>query len=84
MTYPVDRVLEDQHSIEIKNILGNFFIRKKEIDDLEKGTDFAIYFIERFSVGIRLRRYKQFIKKDYKNEFTIRWSRPSGAKTEII
>lgn len=83
MSYIIDRALEDQHSTEIKNILGNYFIQKREVDDLEKGTDFAIYYIKPFSVGIRLRRYNQFIKNDYKNEFTIRWSRPSGIKTEI-
>jgi len=79
--YNNDRAIEDKFSTIIKNILGNFFITKQDIDDLEKGKDFAIYHIQPFSVAVRLRRFDYFQK--YRDEFTVRWSRPSGVRTEI-
>jgi len=81
LTYKVDREIEDKFAPIIKNILGNIFISKEEIDDLEKATDFAIYHIQPFSVAVRLRRFEYF--PTFHNQFTIRWRRPSGVRTEI-
>ena len=64
----------------IKAVLGNFFIKKDINEDLHNGTDFLVLKVEQFRVAVRLRRFKYFEK--YKDEFTIRWSRPSGVKTE--
>lgn len=81
MTYAIDRRIEDVKAQLIKNILAQSFIRKIEKADLEEGQDFGIYSVKPFNVGVRLRRFKHFQK--YNREFTIRWSRPSGIKTEI-
>jgi len=51
--------------------------------DLKEGQDFGIYSVKPFNVGVRLRRFEHFIKDARAREFTIRWSRPSGVKTEI-
>lgn len=76
-----DSKLEAQFANLIKNILGQTFIRQDEIADQEEGTDFAIFLVKPFRVATRLRRFYYFEK--FYDEFTIRWSRPSGAKTEI-
>ena len=79
--YKIDRSLEDKFCKIIKAILGNqFFVKDIEMD-LKQGTDFLTYNIKPFKVAVRLRRFSMFLK--YPNDFTIRWSRPSGIKTEI-
>jgi len=81
MSYSKDRRIEDVKSQLIKNILGQHFITKIVEADLQEGQDFGIYSLKPFNVGVRLRRFKHF--KPYNRQFTIRWSRPSGTKTEI-
>jgi len=81
MSYEQDRKIEDVFAPLIKNILGQHFIGKIEEADLEQATDFAIYCVKPFKIAVRLRRFDYF--HSFYNEFTIRWSRPSGAKTEI-
>jgi hypothetical protein len=54
----------------------------------KKDGDFLILEMRPFRVGCRLRRSinpktKFRYYPTYKNEFTIRWKRPSGVKTEI-
>jgi len=80
-TFCKDRILEDGFAQTVKNILAQQFISKVESDDLEKGRDFAIYRVQPFSVAVRLRRFSYF--QSFHDEFTIRWSRPLGTKTEI-
>lgn len=79
-TYIKDRRLEAKFQKIIKAILGNYFIRQDINVDQQEGTDFAVFEVRPFRVAVRLRRYAYFVK--YKDEFTIRWSRPSGVKTE--
>lgn len=81
MSYSKDRRIEDMKSQLIKNVLGQHFISKIEQADLEEAQDFGIYHVKPFNVGVRLRRFEHF--KRFSREFTIRWSRPSGVKTEI-
>lgn len=76
-----DLQLEIKFSRQIKAILGNQFIIKDEIEDLENGTDFMLLRVNPFRVGVRLRRYKFYLQ--YPDDFTIRWERPSGVPTEI-
>lgn len=76
-----DIKLEIKFSKIIKSILGNQFIVKDAINDLEQGTDFLIMQANPFRIAVRLRRFKFY--KIYPNDFTIRWERPSGVKTEI-
>jgi hypothetical protein len=81
LSYDIDRAIEDKFAGQIKSALANHFITKVEQDDLERGRDFAIYYVEPFSVAVRLRRYDYF--EAFSHQFTIRWSRPSGVRTEI-
>lgn len=76
-----DRKLEVRHSWLIKGALGKFFFKADENMDLHEATDFTIFSLNGLQVASRLRRYKYFSK--YKDQFTIRWSRPSGVETEI-
>lgn len=79
--YKIDRAIEDKFSKIIKAILGNYFFVKDIEMDTKQGTDFLTYTIKPFKVAVRLRRYPMYLK--YPNDFTIRYSRPSGIKTEI-
>jgi len=81
--YKKDISLEMKFSKTIKGILGNYFFIKDDIHDHQNGTDFCIFmlFPKRIRVATRLRRFKHF--KNYGDQFTIRWSRPSGEPTEI-
>ena len=55
-------------------------VTRKDMNlDLHKGTDFTT--IPAIGLAIRLRRHEYYGEK-YKREFTIRWKRPSGKKTE--
>ena len=78
-----DFALEVNNMRMIKAILGNYFITKDVEADLKKGTDFLILQVQPFSVAVRLRRFKIYKNKEWRNQFTLRWSRPSGVKTEI-
>lgn len=81
--YKKDIKLEKKFSEQIKSILGNYFFSQNVEYDQKYATDFAIFTIpnREIRVGIRLRRYKYFLK--YSEQFTIRWERPSGVNTEI-
>lgn len=73
---------------KVKQILGMvFFTEPPEEEDQERNTDLWILRLRRkftdCRVAVRIRRFEQFMKPGYGNEFTIRSSRPSGAKTEL-
>jgi hypothetical protein len=76
-----DSGLEFKFADEIKEILGQVFVQRDIIADILGGTDFAIFNVTPFRVAARLRRYPYYV--NYSTQFTIRWSRPSGVKTEI-
>lgn len=76
-----DSRLERYHTRTIRSILGNFFIGQDTEEDQKRATDFLTFTVNPFRVAVRLRRYKYF--KDYSKQFTIRYSRPSGVKTEL-
>jgi hypothetical protein len=81
MPYESDISLERRFSKIIKAILGNCFICQDAYMDTQEATDFAIFEVQPFRVGVRLRRYTYYLR--YPRQFTIRWSRPSGTRTEI-
>lgn len=72
--------LERKFHKMLKAILGNYFIVQDHTLDIKEGTDFTVFMINPFRVGIRLRRFKYWHK--FKNEFTIRYCLPSGIDTE--
>jgi len=75
--------LETKFQTTIKSILGNQFITKDITADLKEATDFAIFTVNPFRVGVRLRRYDYYKNPKYRKQFTIRCAFPSGCKTEI-
>lgn len=81
--YEKDIRLERKFANDIKAILGNCFIVQNKIADIKEGTDFLVFQIEPIRVAARLRTFSHYNFMDRKNEFTIRWSRPSGIETEI-
>jgi len=79
--YDHDICLERKFARQIKAILGCQFITQSVDHDLHNGTDFEIFIVKPFTVGVRLRRVGYYQR--FKNEFTLRWSRPSKVPTEI-
>jgi len=76
-----DSQIEYKLADEIKAILSRVFIQRDIVADMFEGTDFLTFTVSPFRVGARLRRYEFYEK--YPTNFTIRFSRPSGVKTEI-
>lgn len=76
-----DLRLEERHALTIAGILGKTFVTKDVRADLKDATDFAVFTVRPFGVGARLRTYSY--DKRYHQQFTLRWSRPSGVDTEI-
>jgi len=65
-----------------KAILAEHFITRDITADLEEATDFAIFHVKPFRIGVRLRRFSYFLS--FHDEFTVRWARPlATTKTEI-
>ena len=81
MGYDTDIELERKFSRTIKWILGDYFITQDRNADLFEATDFLILAIEPFKVAVRLRRFNKHYER-YRKQFTIRWTRPNGIKTE--
>ena len=80
--FQADIQIEKRFAKIVKGILGNYFIKQDIEQDLKLGTDFLTYTMTPFKIGVRLRRKCQNFDR-YRDEFTIRWSRPSGIDTEI-
>ena len=81
MGYDDDIRLERKHSTTIAGILGKVFISQDAEMDWKHATDFAIFTVRPFTVAARLRTNGYLAK--YGDQFTVRWSRPSGVDTEI-
>lgn len=79
--YDKDITLEHRLADRIKTVLGGYFFTQTQWQDQHEATDFAVFTAKPVKVAVRLRRYEYLAK--YGNEFTIRWTRPSGVDTEI-
>lgn len=79
--YGRDITLEHRFGKSIRAALGCYFFRQDAWQDRQEATDFAVFTAEPVKVAVRLRRHEFMVR--YPNQFTIRWTRPSGAKTEI-
>lgn len=67
----------------VKAILGYLlFQNATEQEDQEENTDLRILDAAGVRIGVRIRRYKYWCNRRYRTQFTLRYSRPSGAKTE--
>lgn len=67
---------------KVQHILIKYMFQQSQYKDMYEATDFTIL---PGKIAIRIRRfyYYDHPKYDCRNEFTIRWSRPSSVDTEI-
>lgn len=80
--WQVDKRWSDRFLPHIKRILGEVLICEPPIEeDQERNTDLIVLKMDSVRVGCRIRR-KEYAEK-YPDEFTIRFGRPSGVKTEL-
>lgn len=80
-SYKYDKEWSDKFLPEIKGILGMHLIGEPPVEeDQKRNTDLIVLKMDAVRIACRVRDPK-YIK--YKADFTIRYSRPSGAKTEL-
>ncbi|HET7572127.1 MAG TPA: hypothetical protein VFJ77_05595 [Gaiellaceae bacterium] len=80
--YRVDRAWSDRFVPELKRIAGEHLIGEApEEEDRERGTDLIVLRLEPVRIACRVRRPAHLVP--YGHQFTIRTSRPSGARTEL-
>jgi len=80
--WETDKKWSDRYLPEIKSILGRCLIAEPPIEeDQERNTDLMVLRLDAVRIGCRIRK-AGYLEK-YGDEFTIRTSRPSGAKTEL-
>jgi len=75
--------LEHKFADDIKALLGQYFFTKDMKEDLEGGTDFAIFYSDPVRVAVRIRRWEIYLHRIWRQQFTIRWKLASGHITEI-
>lgn len=77
-----DKEWADNYMVEIKRILGEHLIGAAPVEeDQERNTDLIVLRMNAVRIGVRVRR-PEYVDT-YGTEFTIRASRPGGAKTEL-
>ncbi len=76
-----DKQWSDRFIPEIKSILGTYLIGEPPVEeDAKRNTDLMVLKMEAVRIGCRVRTHQYLAR--YGNEFTIRFGRPSGIKTE--
>jgi hypothetical protein len=79
-----DKKWSDQYMTEIKRILGEHLIGVANVEeDALHNTDLITLRMDAMRIACRVRTKSYYHEKNYKNEFTLRCSRPSGNKTEL-
>ena len=82
MTWQEEKRWSDRFLPEIKRILGELFIGEApQEEDAERNTDLIVLKLEPLRFACRVRRHGYLAR--YSDEFTIRASLKSGAKTEL-
>lgn len=77
-----DKIASDVYLDEIKKILGLYLIGEPPIEeDAERNTDLMVLKMDAVRIACRVRTVGY--QEKYDNEFTVRSTRPSGAKTEL-
>jgi hypothetical protein len=80
--WQTDKATSDQLLPNIKFILGQYLIGAAPAEeDQQRNTDLIVLNMQPVRVACRIRRFEYLA--DYRDEFTIRSDRPSGAKTEL-
>lgn len=77
-----DKQWSDKFMRTIKQVLGLCLLTEGDFEeDAKENTDLRVLTLKSVRIGCRVRKYHFYEK--YPDEFTIRYSRPSGVKTEI-
>lgn len=77
-----DKRWSDRFLHEIKGIIGQaFIVEPLQEEDAEHNTDLIVLKFDSIRVACRIRKHQYLLK--YSDEFTIRFGRPSRAKTEL-
>jgi len=80
--WQTDKAASDRLLPEIKAILGVHLIGAAPVEeDQQRNTDLIVLRMEPVRIACRVRRFEYM--SQYRDEFTIRSDRPSGAKTEL-
>ncbi len=79
-----DKKWSDRFLPEIKHILGEYLISEAPArEDAQHNTDLMVLTLNPYRIGCRVRTHSYYLNKFWREEFTIRTVRPSGAKTEL-
>jgi hypothetical protein len=74
-----------QFAPEIKRILGSaLIVAATPEEDLKHNTDFMVLELASVRVACRVRTNWYLHQRDWRNQFTIRSTRPSGVETELV
>lgn len=77
-----DKQWSDKFMKTIKQILGLCLLTEGDFEeDAKENTDLRVLSLKSVRIGVRVRKHSFYER--YPDEFTIRYSRPSGVKTEI-
>jgi len=69
---------------QIKQILANYLIEEAPFEeDTRRNTDLLVLEAKTLRIACRVRHHKYVLDARYRDEFTIRASRPSGVETEL-
>jgi hypothetical protein len=81
-SYEKDRTWSDQFLPQVRLIVGPLLLMPSDdIKDMREATDLIVLHAKDMRIAVRLRR--QGYAGKYPGEFTIRYSRDSGADTEL-
>mgnify|MGYP001558605821 CR=1 FL=1 len=79
-----DKRWANRFLVEIKGILGIYLIGEAPVEeDAERNSDLMVLTLAPVRVACRVRKYSYYLNPEYRDQFTIRVGRPSGAKTEL-
>lgn len=81
-TFEIDKKWADKFNKQVKSIVGPLLLEEADFKtDAERVGDFSLVSRAGTTIACRIRKYSYLNR--YKNEFTIRSHRDSGAKTEM-
>lgn len=87
-TYRQDKARVDRFESQIKGILGQYFIKTApQREDQEEATDMLILTLPvmrggALRIACRIRQHFYWQRENYRQQFTVRSHRDSGARTE--
>lgn len=72
-----DKQWSDQFLPEIKRIVGSYLVQEASVEeDRSCNTDLIVLRAGDIRIGCRVRRYAEFSKPGYREQFTVRFERP--------